>query len=164
MKEYDFPFLECCPAGGIDFEKSQSFVFVFFMSSKWQKTFIWVDLSIGSVLELLVLKNDAECTSQRLKWTSGAQVIIIFGRSVARSLGRSVARSLDRSIACSIARSLDRSHARSFDRLVITRHLFLSQDMPRDDKTCLAITRHVLRSQDMPRDHKTCLLITGHVT
>ena len=32
-----------------------------------QNSFIWVDLSIGSVLERLVLKNDAECTSQRLK-------------------------------------------------------------------------------------------------
>ena len=31
-----------------------------------------------SVLELLVLKNDAECTSQRPKWTSGARVMIIF--------------------------------------------------------------------------------------
>ena len=43
------------------------------------------------MLELLVLKNDAECTSQRLKWTSGARVMIIFGRSVARSLARSLA-------------------------------------------------------------------------
>ena len=34
-------------------------------------------LSIGSVLELLVLKNAAECTSQRLKRTSGARVMII---------------------------------------------------------------------------------------
>ena len=42
--------------------------------------FILVDLSIGSVLERLVLKNDAECTSQRLKCTSGARVMIIFGR------------------------------------------------------------------------------------
>ena len=47
-----------------------------------------MDLSIGSVLELLVLKNDAECTSQRLKWTSGARVMIIFGRSVARSFAQ----------------------------------------------------------------------------
>ena len=46
------------------------------------------------MLELLVLKNAVECTSQRLKWTSGARVMIFFGRSVARSLGRSVARSL----------------------------------------------------------------------
>ena len=37
-----------------------------------------MDSSIGSVLELLVLKNDAECTSQRPKWTSGARVMIIF--------------------------------------------------------------------------------------
>ena len=35
-----------------------------------------MDLSIGSVLDVLVLKNDAECTSQRLKRTSGARVLI----------------------------------------------------------------------------------------
>ena len=34
-----------------------------------------MDLSIGSVLERLVLKNAAECTSQRLKRTSGARVM-----------------------------------------------------------------------------------------
>ena len=28
-----------------------------------------------SMLEVLVLKNAAECTSQRLKWTSGARVV-----------------------------------------------------------------------------------------
>ena len=61
--------------------------------------FVWVDLSIGSVLERLVLKNAAECTSQGLKWTSGPRVMIIFGRSVARSLDRSIAGSLARSIA-----------------------------------------------------------------
>ena len=33
-------------------------------------------MSLGSVLELLVLKNDAECISQRLKRTSGARVLI----------------------------------------------------------------------------------------
>ena len=38
------------------------------------------DLSIGSVLERLVLKNDAECTSQHLKWKSGGGVTIIFVR------------------------------------------------------------------------------------
>ena len=43
------------------------------------KLFFSLELSIGSVLELLVLKNDAECTSQRLKWTSGARVMTIFG-------------------------------------------------------------------------------------
>ena len=34
-------------------------------------------LSFGSMLDLLVLKNAVECTSQRLKWTSGAQVVPI---------------------------------------------------------------------------------------
>ena len=33
------------------------------------------------MLEVLVLKNIAECTSQRLKWTSGARVMIIFHAS-----------------------------------------------------------------------------------
>ena len=37
-----------------------------------------LELSDGNVLDLLVLKNDAECTSQRLKWTSGARVMITF--------------------------------------------------------------------------------------
>ena len=37
-------------------------------------------LSLGSVLELLVWKNVAECTGQRLKWTYGARVMIIFDR------------------------------------------------------------------------------------
>ena len=77
-------------------------------------------MSIGSVLERLVLKNAAQRTSQRLNWTSGARVTIIFGRSVARSLDRSIARSIARSlgrlIARSIARWLDRLVARSLDR------------------------------------------------
>ena len=45
-------------------------------SSRWQNTCIWLDLSIRSVLERLVLKKYAECTSQRLKRTSGARVMI----------------------------------------------------------------------------------------
>ena len=46
------------------------------ISPKLQNTFIWLDLSIGSMLERLVVKNAVECTSQRLKWTSGARVMI----------------------------------------------------------------------------------------
>ena len=46
---------------------------------KLQKSVIWLDLSLGSMLDSLVLKNAVECTSQRLKWTSGARVMIIFG-------------------------------------------------------------------------------------
>ena len=39
-----------------------------------------MELGLGSVLDVLVLKNDAECTSQRLKRTSGARVLIfVFG-------------------------------------------------------------------------------------
>ena len=40
-----------------------------------QNSLICLDLSLGSMLEVLVLKNAVECTSQRLKWTSGAQVV-----------------------------------------------------------------------------------------
>ena len=36
-----------------------------------------LELSIGSNLEILVLKNDANCTSQRLKLTSAGRVMII---------------------------------------------------------------------------------------
>ena len=81
--------------------------------SGWQNSLIWSVLSLRSMLERLVLKKYVECTSQRLKWTSGARVMTIFGRSVARSLarslGRSVARSLARSLGCSVARSLAQS-------------------------------------------------------
>ena len=35
-------------------------------------------LSVGSTLERLVLKNAAQRTSQRVKWTSGAKVSIFF--------------------------------------------------------------------------------------
>ena len=96
-----------------------------------------LELSIGSVSELLVLKNAAECISKRLKWTSGARIMIIFGRPVARrsslgcsvarslalrsitrfrSLGRSAARSVPRSLALSLARSIARSLARALAR------------------------------------------------
>ena len=40
-----------------------------------QNTCICLDLSIGSMLERLVLKNASECTSQRLKRISGARVM-----------------------------------------------------------------------------------------
>ena len=36
--------------------------------------------SIGSVLERLVLKDDAQSTSQRVKWTSGTRVMITLDR------------------------------------------------------------------------------------
>ena len=43
------------------------------------------------MLERLVLKNLTQRTSQRVKWTSGARVTIIFFPSLARSLDRLVA-------------------------------------------------------------------------
>ena len=47
------------------------------ISSKWQNTFTWLDLGIGSMLERLVLKNAVDCTSQRVKRTSRARVMIV---------------------------------------------------------------------------------------
>ena len=83
------------------------------------------------MLELLVLKKYAECTSQHVKWTSGARVMIFcclsmldrsvdrsLGRSLARSVAPSVGRSLDRSLGRSVARSLARSLDRSLDRSI----------------------------------------------
>ena len=65
-----------------------------------------LELCIGSVLELLVLENAAQRTSQRLRRPSGARV-----RTCSRSLGRLVSRSLDRSLDRSIVQSLARSLA-----------------------------------------------------
>ena len=48
-----------------------------------------VQLSIETTLERLVLRNAAQRTSQHVKRTSGARVMIIFGRSIARSRARS---------------------------------------------------------------------------
>ena len=78
-----------------------------------------IELSLGNVLDVLVSKNDAECTSQRLKRTSGARdlIVIVVDRSIApsiaHSLDRSIDRSLDRSLVHSIARSIARSLYRS---------------------------------------------------
>ena len=47
------------------------------MSPKRRNTVNWLDLSLRSMLELLVLKKYAECTSQRFKRTSGARVMIL---------------------------------------------------------------------------------------
>ena len=85
------------------------------MSSKSQNTFIWMYLSIGGVFECLVLKNAAECISQRAKRPSGARVMTCSrsrDRAMARSLGRLIARSIAHSIARSLARSIARSIAR----------------------------------------------------
>ena len=56
------------------------------MSSKSQNMVICLDLSLGSMLEVLVLKNAVECTSQRLKWTSGARVMNFVFNEVELSL------------------------------------------------------------------------------
>ena len=63
------------PCGRPFFEKNHDLLY-FLMSSKRRNTVNWLDLSLRSMLELLVLKKYAECTSQRLKRTSGAGVTV----------------------------------------------------------------------------------------
>ena len=66
------------------------------------------------MLERLVLKSPIQRTSQRVKRTSAARVIVRCDRWLARSFGRfagSLARSLDRSVDRSIDRPLTRSLA-----------------------------------------------------
>ena len=120
--------------GNLDLDKS-CFVYSVHVTPVRKNMFFSLNLSIRIMLELLVLKTAAECTCQSLKWTGGARVMTIFGRSVARSvarslgrsvarsLGRSVARSLDRpiarSIACSIARTVPRSISKSIARSIV---------------------------------------------
>ena len=131
----------CCPAGGFFWKITishfvcvalraasilkNSIFCIYMIFFAVQNCLICLVLSLGSMLGRLVLKKYVECTSRRVKWTSGARVMTYsgsLGRSVARSFGRSVARSLgrslDRSIARSIARSLDRSLDHSLDRLI----------------------------------------------
>ena len=54
------------------------------------------------MLELLVLKNLHQCTSQHVKWTSGARVSD--GRTDGRSDGRTVGRTVGRSVGRSDSR------------------------------------------------------------
>ena len=91
-------------------------------------------MSIGSTFARLVLKNAAQRTGQFFKLMSGARVMIIFDRSIARSIGRSIARSLGRSVA----RSLDRSIARSLGRSVARS---LGLDYPAQPGLFLLVTR-----------------------
>ena len=51
-------------------------LFVFQDLANIKNRFIFIVLNLMSMLDVLVLKNDAKCTSQRLKWTSGARVMI----------------------------------------------------------------------------------------
>ena len=71
-----------------------------------------IELSLGSVLHVLVLKKIAKGTSQRVKRTCGARVLIF--AFFDRSIDRSIARSLDRSIARSVDRSAVRLVKRDF--------------------------------------------------
>ena len=57
--------------------KSDVFVLYLFDFLHVAQLFICLDLSLGNIIEVLVLKNAAECISQRLKWTSGARVMFI---------------------------------------------------------------------------------------
>ena len=64
------------PCGRPFFWKIVFFLYLL-LSSKRQNILIWLDLSLGSMLELLVLKKYAECTSRHVKWTSGARDMTI---------------------------------------------------------------------------------------
>ena len=59
---------------GANFVKNSVFV-IFKGFARVKNDVIWMVLSLRSVLERLVLKKYAECTSQRLKRTSGARVM-----------------------------------------------------------------------------------------
>ena len=77
-------------------------------------------LSIGSVLESLLLRNPLQRNRQRVKRASGDSnhQIVILILLMHRSLDRSIVRAIDRSLDRSIARTLDRSFARSLDRSI----------------------------------------------
>ena len=77
---HDFQFCPRCPAGGLDLEKYCFFNLL--LPSKCPNTIIWLDLSIRSMLGLLVLKEYAECTSQHVKRTSGARDLTISFRQL----------------------------------------------------------------------------------
>ena len=133
------------------------------MKSVHYCSYFSMKLRLKSVLERLVLKKYAECTSQHVKWTSGARVMIfcclsMLDRSVDRSLGRSLARS----VAPSVGRSLDRSLGRSVARS-LARSLDRSLDRSIDRSIARSIARSLARSI-AHCDHKTYLVITRHVS
>ena len=51
---------------------------IYLICFKLQNSVIWPDLSLRSMLVVLVLKNGVECTSQHLKRMFGGLVLIIF--------------------------------------------------------------------------------------
>ena len=96
MQSHDFPLCWRCPAGGLDLRKLRFHFllmlpcgrprswkitvlwFIQFSSRCKTRIFSWIWASgVCCMLKVLVLKNAVECTSQRLKWTSGARVMII---------------------------------------------------------------------------------------
>ena len=65
----------------ISIAQSITFGLVLMTSSNWGFAgvifeYFWIELGLGSVLDVLVLKNDAECTSQYVKRRSGGRVLI----------------------------------------------------------------------------------------
>ena len=73
------------PLPGANFVKYHAFV----MSTRFSELKndrIWMVLSLGSMLEVLVLKKYAECTSRRLKRTSGARLMIFVFNEIELSL------------------------------------------------------------------------------
>ena len=118
-------------------------------------------LKLKSDLERLVLNKYAECTSQHIKWTSRARVMIFLLSVDARSIARSVCRSLGRSVARSLARSVDRSVARSLVRS-IARSVARSLDLMDYEKESYASTGRkyktltIMVPVQMRSSHITC--------
>ena len=88
-----------------------------------QNCLIRLVLSIGSMLERLVLKNAVERTSQRLKWTSGARVLNgqTDGRTGGRTDGRTVWHYVPRNVCCVFPRRSCPERLYTYIRCVMSR-------------------------------------------
>ena len=71
IKKHDLPFFRCPCRGQILFKNCVFVTLKGFARVKNDR--IWMVLSLRSMLELLVLKKYAECTSRHVKRTSGAR-------------------------------------------------------------------------------------------
>ena len=76
LEMHDFLLCLCCPAGGLDFEKSCFFILYNFLHIAKLPNLLGFEPR--EYARTLSLKNAVECTSQRLKRTSGARVMIVF--------------------------------------------------------------------------------------
>ena len=91
-------------------------------------------MSIGSVLDVLVLKNDAECTSRYVKRTSGARVLISF-LSIARSRSTSTRSTSTRSTSTRSTSTRSTSTRSTSIRSTSTRSRSASSTLTRSKST-----------------------------